>query len=77
MEDGRGFFEGWLVDRIKGIIIGCLIGGGAWFFGHWGMAHYVSIYDAVAVISKVWDGLGIANGLFLVMALVLQYGEDS
>ena len=73
MEDGRGFFEGWLVDRIKGILIGCAIVGGAWPLGHWAMAYYVPIYNAVAVISRIWDVLGVANGLFFLMAVV-NYG---
>jgi hypothetical protein len=70
MEDGRGFFEGFLVDRIKDILIGCAIGGGAYFLGHWGMAYYASINNTVAVVSRIWDVFGVADGLFFAMTVV-------
>ena len=69
----KGIFNDWLIDRIKGIVIGCLAFGGAWLGGHLALAHYVPIYDAVAVVSKVWDGLGIADGCLFVVAVV-NYG---
>ena len=40
MEDGRRFSEGWSVDRLKNILTGCATGG-AWLFGHWGIAYEV------------------------------------
>jgi hypothetical protein len=70
MEDGRGIFEGWLVDHIKNILIGCVAGGGIYVLGHWVLASHVPVGDVVATFSKVWDALGIGDGVFFAIAVV-------
>jgi hypothetical protein len=69
----KGIFDDWLIDNIRRILIGCFAFGGGWVAGHLALAHYVPIYDVVAIVSKVWDVLGIADGCLFFVALV-NYG---
>lgn len=62
MEDiGRGirdFFNGWLIDHIKGILLSCVIASVAWVLGRPFLANG-SYYEsaratAVSIINVIW-----------------------